>query len=48
MIVALSIGTIQTATAPGPLSNADWIVNPVRLPAPLLDWITAIGAISKL
>jgi hypothetical protein len=47
-IVALSIGTLQSATAPGPLNSADWIVNPVRLPAPLVDWITAIGTISRL
>ncbi|HEY8988333.1 MAG TPA: hypothetical protein VIM39_04880 [Candidatus Limnocylindrales bacterium] len=47
-IVGLSIGTLQSATAPGPLDSADWIVNPVRLPAPLLDLITAMGTISRL
>jgi hypothetical protein len=48
VIVGLSIGTLQTATAPGPLNSANWLVNPVRLPDPLLGWIQTIGAISGL
>lgn len=47
VIVGLSVGTLATATAPGPLNNADWIINPVVLPAPLSDWIATIGAISS-
>jgi len=47
VILALFVGTLQTAIAPGPLSDADWIVNPVRLPAPLSDWIAAIDAIQR-
>jgi hypothetical protein len=47
VILTLFFGTLQTAIAPGPLSNADWIVNPVRLPAPLSDWIAAIDAIQR-
>ena len=46
VILAMSFGTLASATAPGPLNSADWIVNPVRLPAPLTDWITAIGNLS--
>jgi hypothetical protein len=48
VIVGLSVVTLATATAPGPLDNADWIINPVVLPAPLSDWIATIGAISSL
>ena len=47
VILTLFFGTLQTAIAPGPLSNADWIVNPVRLPSPLSDWIAAIDAIQR-
>jgi uncharacterized membrane protein YiaA len=47
VIVMLFFGTLQTAIAPGPLSNADWIVNPVRLPPPLSDWIATIDAIQR-
>ena len=47
VILALFFGTLQTAIAPGPLSNADWIVNPVRLPAPLSDWVATIDAIQR-
>jgi hypothetical protein len=48
VIVGLSIGTLQIATAPGPLNSANWLDNPVRLPDPLLGWIQTIGAISGL
>lgn len=48
VIVALSLGTLATATAPGPLESTDWIVNPVGLPAPLSDWIATIGAMSSV
>jgi hypothetical protein len=47
-ILALSFATLASATAPGPLDSNDLIVSPVRLPAPLSDWITAMGAISSL
>ena len=46
VILAISFGTLASAMAPGPLNSADWIVNPVRLPAPLTDWVTAIGNLS--
>jgi hypothetical protein len=47
VIVMLSFGTLQTALTPGPLGNADWIVNPVRLPEPLSDSIGAVDAIQR-
>ncbi len=47
VILTLFFGTLQTATAPGPLNNADWIVNPVSLPAPLSDWIAAFHTIQR-
>jgi len=48
VIVGLSIGTLQTATAPGPLNSASWLDNPVHLPDPLLGWIQTIGKGSAL
>ncbi len=48
VIVALSIGTLQSATVPGPLNNADQFVNPVHVPPPFLDWLQAMGKISSL
>jgi hypothetical protein len=51
VIVGLSIGTLQTATAPGPISgigSAGAIVNPVQLPDPLSGWVQTIGAVSAL
>jgi hypothetical protein len=51
VIVALTIGAVQSATAPGPMNgitSAGAIVNPVQLPEPLLSWIQMIGAISSL
>jgi hypothetical protein len=48
VIVGLSIGTLQTATAPGPLNTASWLDNPVHLPDPLLGWIQTIGKGSAL
>ena len=47
VIVGLTIGSIQTATAPGPI-NASWIENPIHIPDPLLGWIQTIGAVSAL
>jgi hypothetical protein len=48
VIVGLTIGSIQTATAPGPMNSASWIENPIHVPDPLLGWIQTIGAVSAL
>jgi len=48
VIVGLTIGSIQTATAPGPMNSASWIENPVHVRDPLLGWIQAIGTVSAL
>jgi hypothetical protein len=51
VILALTIGAVQAATAPGPMNgitSAGAIVNPVHLPDPFLGWIQAIGAVSSL
>jgi hypothetical protein len=47
-VVAIILGTIQAATTPGLLTNAGSIVNPVQVPEPILDWITAAGVVSNL
>ena len=47
-IVAISIGALATATAPGPMSTFDTIINPVVLPEPLSDVIQALGSLSLL
>jgi hypothetical protein len=46
-IVAMTIGMIASATAPGPLDNIDGIANPLVLPAPLGDWVQALGQLSQ-
>ena len=46
-IVAMTIGMIASATAPGPLDNIDGIANPVVLPAPLGDWVQVLGQVSQ-
>jgi hypothetical protein len=48
VVVALSIGTIASATAPGPLQGTEWVVNPVRLPGAVTDAIATAGTISNL
>src|SRR4029077_13810337 len=48
VIVGLTIGSIQTATAPGPMNSASGIDNPVHIPDPLLGWIQTVGAVSAL
>jgi hypothetical protein len=48
VIVGLTIGSIQRATAPGPMNSASWIENPIHIPDPLLGWIQTIGAVSAL
>jgi hypothetical protein len=48
VIVGFTIGSIQTATSPGPLNSVSWIENPIHIPDPLLGWIQTIGAVSAL
>jgi hypothetical protein len=48
VIVGLTIGSIQTATAPGPMNNVSWMENPIHVPDPLLGWIQTIGMVSAL
>jgi hypothetical protein len=48
VIVGLTIGSVQAATAPGPMNSASWIENPIHIPDPLLGWIQTIGAVSAL
>ena len=43
----MTIGMIASATAPGPLDNIDGIANPLVLPAPLGDWVQALGQVSQ-
>ena len=47
-LVAISIGALQTATAPGPMNNFGNIDNPVALPQPFSDIVQALGSASLL
>ena len=47
-VVAITMGALQTATAPGPMGNFGSIDNPVALPQPLSDIIQALGSASLL
>jgi hypothetical protein len=47
-LVAIAVGAIQTATAPGPLQNLSSVNNPLIVPQPLSDIIQALGAVSML
>jgi hypothetical protein len=47
-LIAISLNALATATAPGPMSNFDTIVNPVTLPQPVSDLIQALGSLSFL
>jgi len=47
-IVAISIGVLATATAPGTMGNFDTMVNPVVPPKPLSDLIQTLGSLSLL
>jgi hypothetical protein len=46
-IVAMTIGVISSATAPGPLDGIDGLVNPLLLPPPIGDWIQTLGQVSQ-
>jgi hypothetical protein len=47
-LVAIAVGAIQTATAPGPMGNFGNFENPVTLPQPLSDIVQALGSASLL
>jgi len=47
VIVAMTIGVVAAATAPGPLDNIDGLSNPIVLPATVSDWVQTLNAISN-
>ena len=47
VIVAMTIGVVAAATAPGPLDNIEGLVNPVVLPAPVSDLVQTLNGISN-
>jgi hypothetical protein len=47
-LVAIAVGALQTAMAPGPLQNLSSVNNPLIVPQPLSDIIQALGAASML
>ena len=47
VIVAMTIGVVAAATAPGRLDNIDGLVNPVVLPGPVSDVVQTLNGISN-
>jgi hypothetical protein len=47
LLVAMGVGAVAAATAPGPLAGIDRLANPLVLPPPIAEWVQALGALSS-